>query len=366
MHIEIITTTPQFAALRADWNRLASGQPLNHWEWHAAWWDAFGESMELAIVTVRVDERVVAIAPWCIQTHSLTGRSLRFLGSGKACTDYQRILVDPAFQIASLELITTMLVSSGKNSPALAALDSIELDGVRADEPTIRQLLNVLTENDYEVHTREIESTWVAPTAASWPEFEQGLSKELRRKVRKALSRAADPDIRFHVTQSADDLQRIWPSFVRLHQQRFQNRADDAGCFSDARFEQFLLQATLALLPSGQAEIVWCEQAGTPFVAQLYLLNNDTAFMYQSGFDPAFAALEPGHLLYTHVFQRLIERGIRQLDFLRGNEPYKAKWNAAAVPMYRYRCVPPRFLPRLRQEALNVGRTIKQLAGNYF
>jgi len=45
--------------------------------------------------------------------------------------------------------------------------------------------------------------------------------------------------------------------------------------------------------------------------------------LYNSGFDPARAALAPGIVLLAHVIRDAIDRGFPVFDFLRGEEPYK-------------------------------------------
>jgi hypothetical protein len=42
------------------------------------------------------------------------------------------------------------------------------------------------------------------------------------------------------------------------------------------------------------------------------------------------------------------------MDFLRGDEPYKAHWRAAPQPTFDYRIIPNRRLARLRGRVLNV------------
>src|SRR5262245_53643915 len=96
MQLNIVTTEAGFDVLAADWDRLAGSSPFARWDWHRTWWRAYGCGAKLVLHVVRDQQNVVAIAPWHIGTRRWTGATLQFLANGKACTDYQRVLVDPA------------------------------------------------------------------------------------------------------------------------------------------------------------------------------------------------------------------------------------------------------------------------------
>ena len=54
----------------------------------------------------------------------------------------------------------------------------------------------------------------------------------------------------------------------------------------------------------------------------------------------------------SRCLQAAIDEGHRRIDFLRGDEPYKAHWRADPQPTYDYRVVPNRRLARLRGRVL--------------
>ena len=62
--------------------------------------------------------------------------------------------------------------------------------------------------------------------------------------------------------------------------------------------------------------------------------------LYNSGFDPARAALAPGIVLLAHVIRDAIERGVPTFDFLRGEEPYKYGFGPAPEDVLNIRVSP--------------------------
>ena len=65
--------------------------------------------------------------------------------------------------------------------------------------------------------------------------------------------------------------------------------------------------------------------------ASLYCFAyGDRLCYYQGGFEPTLARLSLGTVLTARAMQTAIAEGRQVFDFLRGDEPYKAKWTGAA------------------------------------
>ena len=124
----------------------------------------------------------------------------------------------------------------------------------------------------------------------------------------------------------------------------------DDGCFADPRFEGFLLEALAGMLLEGTACFILCEYDGQVIGVQLLLLGSDTVFMYQSGVDPRFMSLEPGHAVVAGSLLFAISHAYKAYDFLRGDEPYKAFWGAQAKVLQQIVLAPP----TLRAQAIEV------------
>jgi CelD/BcsL family acetyltransferase involved in cellulose biosynthesis len=112
------------------------------------------------------------------------------------------------------------------------------------------------------------------------------------------------------------------------------------------------------MLNAGQLRMSWLELDGTPAAAEYHLADGSTTYAYQGGVDPERLNEEPGRLSTILCLQHAIEEGHRRLDFLRGDEPYKAHWRAEPRATYDYRVVPNRRLAKLRGRVLTLTGTI--------
>jgi CelD/BcsL family acetyltransferase involved in cellulose biosynthesis len=75
-------------------------------------------------------------------------------------------------------------------------------------------------------------------------------------------------------------------------------------------------------------EIHWIHLDGSPLAGLYALRSRSVLHCYLQAFDPSFADVSPGTLLVGSVLEHAHERGITAVDFLRGAEPYKARWGA--------------------------------------
>jgi len=361
MQFELVTSEASFAGLETDWNRLAANRPLDRFEWRSAWWKAFGTGRRLAVGVARREDCIVAIAPCFVNKVPLRGNTLSMLGSGKACTDYQRIMVEPGLTDDESNAVAVQLFAFvAESASQITRLTGCELDGVHLGHSGSAAIAASLEAAGYVVERELLESAWVAELSDDWQTFVAGVGRGVRRKINKAQRRSEQPDIRYCEATDSAAVAKFWPEFVRLHQARFRDKVASGGCFADPAFERFLRSAIDGLAAVGAVRFVWIELLGKPISTQLYLLGDSTAYMYQSGFDPDYLPLEPGHLLYTHAIRHLIADGYRTLDFLRGDEPYKADWNAKPVALVRLHGVRPDMPARIRYQAWVSARRVRR------
>jgi CelD/BcsL family acetyltransferase involved in cellulose biosynthesis len=138
-----------------------------------------------------------------------------------------------------------------------------------------------------------------------------------------------------------------------LHQRR-RKSLGEPGCFASRLFHDFHREATERLLARGQLRLSSFELDGSPAAAEYHLADASTTYAYQGGVDPDRLAEEPGRLSTILCLRAAIAEGHTRMDFLRGDEPYKAHWRAAPQPTFDYRIIPNRRLARLRGRVLNV------------
>ena len=338
MAIRTITDHSELLACRDQWNLVANDWPFSSWEWCVNWWLHLGAGMEPYVI-VETDEcgKWLSVTPM-VRCNTLFGENKIYsMGSGDACTDYTSLIVgdDADVEQSTARFIETLTELRGNKNERI---EVVEFEGVDVSAETTQFLIEQMEQQGYNAHCLPLESSWQLELDSDWETLNARFSKKHRRKTRKAIQRLEQSNIDIQYASRTEDFEGMWSSFSELHQQRRQ-MLGQAGCFADLEFEQFLKSATMQLLERGLAEIIQISLDGQPIAATLLFHNHQTAFMYQTGFDPAMKQLEPGYLLIVASMLWSIESEFDTFDFLRGDEPYKARWQTTAVELAKLRFV---------------------------
>jgi CelD/BcsL family acetyltransferase involved in cellulose biosynthesis len=164
------------------------------------------------------------------------------------------------------------------------------------------------------------------------------------------------------VVRTVETCEQLEPAIdilIDLHQKRRQ-LLGEPGCFASPRFTAFHRDVTRRLLLAGQLQLLMLEFDGRVAAVEYQIIGQGTTYIYQAGIDPQRLDEEPGHLITAATLKRALEHGGRAVDFLRGDEPYKAHFRAVPRPQMAVRVVPDRTLSRLRNNLWQAGRSVKR------
>ncbi len=345
MHVERFTEPEQIEPYRSAWNALAGEIPFRRYEWLMSWWRHFGGDNQLAILAVLDDDRLVGLAPW-YETSQSGGRTLRFLGDGEVCTDYLDVLAASGSEAAVAEQLAHWLQQALAEGRLPWSL--LEWENLEATTPVARYLADELSDQEALVHRAEAVNCWRLEMPTTWLEFEMRQSKSHRKQIRRLISRVLDtPRAKLHVCHSQACLDQALPILIDLHMRR-RNSLDQPGCFASPRFDGFLREAAGKLMADGHCEILWLELDHQPIAAEIHFLGGPIVYAYQAGIDPDRLGEDPGSLMQIAVLRRAVEQGKQAVDFLRGDEPYKAHWRAEPRSCETIRVVPNTTAARIR------------------
>lgn len=347
LEVRLIDDERQLESVAEAWNGLAQGVPFREREWLATWWCHFrrpGDKLFMPAI-YDFDGQLVGLAPWYVSRDRWPGRVVRFLGSGRVCSEYLTVLAAPAAEQRVLHRLAVWLTTE-----AAARWDLLDFDGISGEDCLLAQLADELSHAGHIVYRRARQRTWRLKLAPTWDEFLGGLSKSRRGKIRAQERRFLESGrATVRVAEDLATLRQGLEILHRLHQARRASLGDD-GCFTLLAFERFLEDAAARLLRTDQLRLQWLEIDGQPAAVELDLLGDDTLYYYQSGMNPDLAELSPGWLLQIASLKQAIADGRGYFDFLRGDEAYKSTWGAQPRSLAQFRIPAKRPLARLRHE----------------
>ena len=287
----------------------------------------------LFVVTVRNEsDQLVLVAPWYLHRSRTRGKEIRFLGSGKVCSDYASLAVglnsNPTDDIAAL-----VAWLQQQNS-----WECINLEGSAKSDPHISLFVELMEEQGFRFYQRSEARFWRLALPQSYSEFVDTRPKKTRQKLRK-VERETLSDSQFVLCKCKDDVPSYLDDFRRMHVARHREIHGHDGCFEDESIGAFLQTNILRLLDDHRlwlGKLTINDQVAAACIA---FQRNDTLFYYQTAFDPALAKYQPGWLQNIHLIQNCIDRDLKAIDFLRGDEPYKSRLGAEPVDHERLRAV---------------------------
>jgi CelD/BcsL family acetyltransferase involved in cellulose biosynthesis len=351
MKVERLCTLEELEAIRPVWNQLAGDSPFRQWQWLHSWWQAFSTEGELYVLQV-VDSagQVIGIAPWYLERSLTQGRRIRQLGSGRACSDYQSVLVQPEHESAVAETLADWLLSAGQLPQH--RWDELDLEASAEDDSPMSLLADCLRHRDLTVDWRPQLTCWGVPLPDDWDAFVRSRSSSSKRRRLARLKRLYVDTGRavLRRAETREEVDCFFGKFVELHQRRWAGTSE-TGCFADSRFTRFLHQAAGHFSAVKQLELTQLYIDGRLAAANCCFVSRDCCSVYQCGMDPAEAEHQPGWLLNVLLLRNLMERGFRYCDYLRGDERYKRDLEAIPRRQRHLRVAAPRSLARLRHQA---------------
>lgn len=372
MRVTRLRTIDDLAVTASDWNALSRGVPFRRHEWLATWWLHYGESAMRAALPARNrgsgartfgDERtpsrelyllavhdaagqLIGLAPWYLERSLATGRTLRFLGDGEVCSDHVSLLAAEA-----QERCVAACIAEHLDGPAAGAWDAIVLEGVDASDGAVAALADELAERKAPVAWRQGLNTWRLTLPSSWDAYLRMLSRSHRGLMRRLGRRMLDTG-RAVPTSIRDEsgLADAWRTFVDLHQRRRQSLGE-SGCFSSVAFNAFHEDVSRQLARSGMLQLDVLSIDGVPAAAGYGIVGGNVLHVYQTGVAPDLLHHDPGRLEAMVLIRTAIDAGLTAIDFLRGDEAYKAHLRAKPSPSVTLRIAAPRPAARWRHRA---------------
>jgi CelD/BcsL family acetyltransferase involved in cellulose biosynthesis len=312
-----------FEQLHSEWNDLCSRVPtattFQRPEWLLAYMQVF-QPRPLWGIEVRHGERLVGLAPLYLERK---GRERILAPIGLGLSDYLDVLVDPAAGKAAVDALLHHIVERHQD------WDVIRFPELR---PTSR-LLDAHFPDGWERAASPREACPVLALSGSFDALAEAASTRLLAGLRNAKRRLEEKGSVSVELATEETLPAMLNKFFELHGKRWQE-AGAPGVLADEKVKSFHRLAAPALLRRGLLRLFLLRLNRRPIAALYAFFDNQVAYCYLQGYDPAFRSYSPGGLILEAAIRRAIEEGKGAADFLRGREAYKYRWGARDQPTF--------------------------------
>lgn len=299
-------------------------------EWHSAWWAAFGHKHRLLLLTARSGNRLLGIAPLMVAAPGTLRAKITFIGGQNG--DYQNFLIASDLRGAVLDRFVSALLQLGLPWGVL------ELRNLPESADHIHQLSRAAkTAALYPIVRRTRCFTLLVKGC------ETAVKAILNKpSVRRPLNRLRRQGaVSWRVLSTADEALAYLPLFVAQHVDRWR-QTDSPSRLLEPEYREFFAELIQRLLPRGWLHFSVLELDAEPIAFHFGFLYQGRLYWYKPSFSPEHARFSPGSLLIRFLIEHALTIGLTELDFTIGEEHFKERFTSGVrtnvdVVLYRSR-----------------------------
>ncbi len=332
IQVKLIRTYTELRELEGDWDWLLDqfegANVFLTWDWISTWIEAYSKENQLFCLAAFKNEKLVGLAPLWLDRQTTAGvfpwRILKFIGSIEVCPDHLDFIIRRKNSSMIAEAMWNALFGEHRK-----LWDKLEYHSVSIDSKTANTFHN-LADSDHRCLKVEIEGYRICPYLSlpnSWAAFVESMDARNRRNVRrseKVLLEAGD--IEFKCVDNRDDLPVAMQGMMDIHNDIWYSDKKKTG-FRRARFREFHLRIAERLFEKGMLSACTLKHDGEHVGSTYSFVFRGKVYGYIIAVRRSdIKGASIGRALIYRYIRRLIEDGVTELDFLRGDEEYKFYW----------------------------------------
>ncbi len=319
-----VTISDQLDPLWHTWRNarhLFNGCPLFVTPpWLNAWHNTLGRDTSLSLLIVHGPGGVEGYAP--LKVFQGVGC---FAGDPEVC-DYFDVVATRGKE----DVVCRALLQAARQ----AGVRALDLFPVRPTSAVITHMVPLCRALGYTLSVERTDVTVEMPLDGSWEGYLRSLNGKQRHEVRRKMRRLQEAgSVDFRVITSADGLEPSLHVFFDL----FQRNRDDKAQFLTPPVKAYLETLCRSMAREGMLRLSVLSLNASPVASALCFDDAQALFLYNNGYDAAFAALSVGLMHTVFTIKDAVELGRTRYEFLRGDENYKIRLGGREVPLYRVR-----------------------------
>ncbi|WKZ33195.1 MAG: GNAT family N-acetyltransferase [Thermodesulfobacteriota bacterium] len=298
--------------------------------WNIAWWKAFGSGKRLRIYAGYEGGELIGVWPFCIRKGSLKdlrGTIAETL-SGRS-SDYGLPTVRSGREETFVGAVVDNILFEARGSV-------IDFPHLPLGHPATTALAGAIRTAGAQIHERrsicprlEFKEDY-ASTERCW---KKSLRTDLRRQKRR-LEEAGRLDLR--VPERKDEVLTMLPLFFRMHSARWRRKGFNVK-FLDRNEAEFY-RALAEGLDNNRLHFSVLSCGSEVISMHFGFVSNGWLLWYTPAYNPVFERHSPGKVHIGMLAEKGFAKGLKGIDFLQGNEPYKLQWSTGNVETVSYTC----------------------------
>jgi CelD/BcsL family acetyltransferase involved in cellulose biosynthesis len=326
METRLIEDSSAFALLEPFWNQVvlqsAAGTCHSTFEWLFTWWKHFGVDKRLLLVAAYEDGVLVGLAPLYVGNGTTEPRALHFLGQG--LSDYADFITPRDRPDVTETLVSAVL-------DLRSSWDGLDLEEIRAQSPSKVLLDNAIQSSSVPAAWQTTVQCPYLPIEGNWEAFYATMGKGFRHEVRNKLNRwnsvgrGHEKGLELHYVDRREVDSAFVDEVVALSDQR---RSADGhrSPFLNHPDQEFLREVLPLMGRRNQLRVGEVRSGDALLAFMLAYRWQGVVYTWNTQYDTAYAEYSLGRIVLVSFAEQAFREGCHELDFMRGEEPYKFQW----------------------------------------
>ena len=321
LRIKEISNYEEFRAIKDTWSDLMSKSSIDNLYLTHNWIDPYIRNCcngdKLVILTVFDDSVLVGIAPLMIKKHSFMGiivKSVCFIGTGES--DRMDFIIGAPKEKCVL-FIMDYLININKDWDFLDFQEIPEHSGIAE---TIEEWINL----------RKLKSISTFRDRAFFINLSSNadfllnkVSKKLHTKMTK-LNKKVRGNLEFR-RYMPNELKESFFSDIQFIAKRSWKAEKQKSIFLKERTRDFHRELFSDFAESGYLDVSILRLDDMPIAYTYNFLYNNRLYNYSIEFDNKYSHISPGSILMLWIIKDSVSRGVKEIDFGRGEEEWKKR-----------------------------------------
>lgn len=362
LRIDLVEDSAGLEILRPEWQELLKASSVDclfmSWEWLASWWKHVAAGRRLHVLTVRRGGRLVGIAPWALRPAQpgrlIPFRALEFMGMGDIGSDYLDLIARPEDEAEVVKVLGDYLEKHRM---------FVEFQRVKHSSQRVATLISRLDQAGWQTQQLITENcAYLDLKGHSWKSYLSTVSRSHRANVNRRQRRLKESFQSVEFLMATDEAARAacFKDFAHLHAMRWSGD-ERSTALTGPTVMAFHEEFSRLALERGWLRLYVLKLDGKAVASTYSFRYGDVFYYYQAGYDPAYCSYSVGLSTLAMAIERSIEEGITEIDFLHGEEEYKALWTRTRRDLERAQCFPPNVYGALYRKAMGLRRGLKRL-----
>lgn len=324
------------ASLKDQWDHLleesASHVPFLTLAYLQVWWQTLGggewpQDSQLVIITASDDDQLVGVAP-LFHTNNITGNpALMFIGAIEV-SDFLDFIVQPKDLPQFLSGLLDFLLKEDDLPP----WQLLDLYNLLDESPTLPALEAEAKQRGWAHEQIYLQPSPYVPLPGDYQAYLASLDKKQRHEIRRKWRNVENSlaEAAFYFVEDQDQLAAETQALIDMMAQD-PNKRD----FLTQAMRQHLHNTVQVAFDAGWLQLAFFTLDGNKAAAHLSFIYDNRIWCYNSAWDWAYRDYSPGWVLQAYLLEWANDNGIKEFDFMRGDEDYKYKFGGIDRHVHR-------------------------------